>query len=60
MDHTETGWGYGLDCSGLGEKHVASSCEHSNEPSSFIKCWESPEWLSNCWPVKKDLPALSK
>jgi hypothetical protein len=53
MHHGKTGWGYGLDSSGLGEKPVAGFCEHSNEPSGFIKWWESPEWLSNCWPVKK-------
>jgi hypothetical protein len=26
------------------------SCEHCNEPSGFIKCWEILEWLRN-WRV---------
>jgi hypothetical protein len=33
------GW-YGLDLSGCGYEPVESSCEHGNEPSAFIKCWE--------------------
>jgi hypothetical protein len=28
---------------------VVSSCEHGNEPSGHIKCWEFHEWLSHCW-----------
>jgi hypothetical protein len=34
---------------------VAGSCEHGNEPSGFIKCWEFLEWVSNCWLLKKKL-----
>jgi hypothetical protein len=30
----------GLDWSGLRQGQVESSCECSNEPSDFIKCWE--------------------
>jgi hypothetical protein len=34
------GWGLwcGLDSSGSGQGRVASSCEHDNEPSGFVKC----------------------
>jgi hypothetical protein len=31
-----------------------SLCEHGNEHSGSIKCWEMLEWLSNCWLLKKD------
>jgi hypothetical protein len=31
------------------------SCEHSNEPSGSIKCWEFLEWLSKYWLLKKSL-----
>jgi hypothetical protein len=33
------GW-YGLDRSGLGQGPVEGSCEHGDEPSDSIKCWE--------------------
>jgi hypothetical protein len=33
------GW-YELDLSGSGQGSVEGSCEHSNEPSGCIKCWE--------------------
>jgi hypothetical protein len=46
MDIREIGWGCVLDSSG--------SCEHDNEPSGFIKCWQFGEWLSNYWLLKKD------
>jgi hypothetical protein len=32
---------------------VEGSCEHSNEPSGSIKCWEILEWLHNWWLLKK-------
>jgi hypothetical protein len=41
----------GLLGSGLGP--VEGSCEHCNESSSSIKCWQVPEWLSN-WRLLKD------
>jgi hypothetical protein len=28
-------------------------CEHGNEPSGSIKCWEIVEWLSNWWLLKE-------
>jgi hypothetical protein len=41
MDLRDMGWdGYGLDRSGSGYGPVEGSCEHSNEPSGSIKCWE--------------------
>jgi hypothetical protein len=30
----------GLDRSGLGYGPVEGSCEHDNEPSGSLKCWE--------------------
>jgi hypothetical protein len=30
----------GLDRSGSGEGQVEGFCEHGNEPSGSIKCWE--------------------
>jgi hypothetical protein len=32
---------------------VEGSCEHGNEPSGSIKCWEVLEWLHNCQLLKK-------
>jgi hypothetical protein len=40
-------WWYGLDWS------VEDSCEHGNEHSGSIKCWEFLEWLHNWWLLKK-------
>jgi hypothetical protein len=40
------GW-YGLDQSGLGQRPVEGSCEHGDEPSGSLKCWEVLEWLHN-------------
>jgi hypothetical protein len=47
MDLREIGW-YGL---------VEGSCEHGNEPSGSLKCWEFLEWLHN-WQLLKKGPAL--
>jgi hypothetical protein len=44
------GW-YGLGGSGLGP--VEGSCEHGNEPSGSIKCWEVLESLDNWRLLKK-------
>jgi hypothetical protein len=33
------GW-YGLNRSGSGQGPIEGSCEHGNEPSDSIKCWE--------------------
>jgi hypothetical protein len=32
---------------------VEGSCEHGNEPSGSIKCWEILEWLHNWRLLKK-------
>jgi hypothetical protein len=37
----------GLDLSGSGKGPVEGSCEHSNEPSDSIKCWEVLEGMHN-------------
>jgi hypothetical protein len=34
---------------------VEGSCEHGNEPSGSIKCWEILEWLHNWRLLKKRL-----
>jgi hypothetical protein len=41
MDLREIGWG-GMDWIDLTQDRdpVEGSCEHGNEPSGFIKCWE--------------------
>jgi hypothetical protein len=40
MDLREVGWGR-MDWIDLAQdRPVESSCEHSNEPSGSIKCWE--------------------
>jgi hypothetical protein len=36
------GW-YGLDRSGSGKGPVKGSCEHGNESSGSIYCWEALE-----------------
>jgi hypothetical protein len=38
------GW-YGLDSSVSGQEPVEGCCEHGNEPSGSVKCWEILEWL---------------
>jgi hypothetical protein len=38
---------YGLDSPRSGWKLVEGSCEHGNEPSDFIRCWQVSEELHN-------------
>jgi hypothetical protein len=52
IDLREIGWD-GLDRSGSGEGPVEDSCEHGDEPSGSLKCWEVPEWLQNWQLLKK-------
>jgi hypothetical protein len=33
---------------------VADFCEHGNEPSGSIKCWEFLDQLRHCYLLKKD------
>jgi hypothetical protein len=42
MDLREIGWG-GMDWIDLAQGPVECSCEHGNEPSGFMKCWEALE-----------------
>jgi hypothetical protein len=37
---------------------MEGSCEHSNERSGCIKCWECLEWISD-WRLLKDDSAAS-
>jgi hypothetical protein len=39
---------------GSGKEPVVGYCEHGNEPSGYIKCWEILERLSNWWFLKRD------
>jgi hypothetical protein len=39
-ERNRMGW-HGLDSSGSGHGAVEGSCEHGNEPSGSIKCWET-------------------
>jgi hypothetical protein len=38
---------------------VTDSCEHGNELSGSIKCWEFLEWLRDEWLLKKDSTPMS-
>jgi hypothetical protein len=53
MDLVEIGLGV-VDWIGQasGKVQVESSCEHGNEPSCSIKCWETTEWLYQLWPLE--------
>jgi hypothetical protein len=42
----------GLVLSDLGYEQMKSSCECGNEPSGFIKCWETVKWLHNHYPLE--------
>jgi hypothetical protein len=33
--------------------NMISSCEHGDEPSGSLKCWEVPEWLHNWQLLRK-------
>jgi hypothetical protein len=48
-------WGYGLDLFGSEYRQEEGSCEHGNELSDSMRCWEFLECLSSCWLLKKDL-----
>jgi hypothetical protein len=49
LDLREIGWD-GMDWIDL---PLEVSCEHDNEPSGSIKCWEVLEWLLNWRLLKK-------
>jgi hypothetical protein len=44
---------YGLNRSGSEQRPVEGPCEHGNEPSGSIKCWDLFEWLNNWLLLKK-------
>jgi hypothetical protein len=52
LKRNRMGW-YGFDWCGSGYEPVEGSCEHGNESSSSIKCWEVLEWLHNWQLLKK-------
>jgi len=37
----------GLQLCGSGQGHLLGCCEHGNEPSCFIRCWEILGLLRN-------------
>jgi hypothetical protein len=42
-----------VDWIGLAQdRYRYSSCEHGNETSGSIKCWDTTEWLHNLWPLE--------
>jgi hypothetical protein len=53
MDLREIRWD-GMDWIDLAQGPVEGSCEHGNEHSCSIKCWEIVEWLRNWRLLKKD------
>jgi hypothetical protein len=49
MDRQDIGWG-GVDWICLAQDtypEVEICCELGNEPSGYIKCWETTEWMYN-------------
>jgi hypothetical protein len=52
IDHREIGWD-DMEWIDLVQDKDQGSCEHDNEPSGFIKCWEVLEWLHN-WQLLKE------
>jgi hypothetical protein len=54
MDLRDIGWD-GMYWTDLAQNRDQwrESCEHGNEPSRSIKCWEVLEWLHNWWLLKK-------
>jgi hypothetical protein len=49
IDLREIGWD-GVDWVDLAQE---GSCEHGDEPSGSLKCWEMLEWLHNWRFLKK-------
>jgi len=50
---------YGLDSSGLGYGLLAGCCEHGNEPSGCIICWEFLDDVTDYKLLKNDSAAWS-
>jgi hypothetical protein len=56
MDLGELGWD-GMDWIDLAQE---GSCEHGNELSGSLKCWEVPDWLHTWQLLRKGSSSLSK
>jgi hypothetical protein len=52
MDLREIGWDV-VDWVDQAQGPLEGSCEHGDEPSGSIKCWEVLEWLHNWRLLKK-------
>jgi hypothetical protein len=61
MDLGQTEWD-GVDWVDLAQEYgsVMGSCEHGDEPSGSIKCWQVLEWLYNWRLLKKDSASVNK
>jgi hypothetical protein len=53
VDLGEIGWGDMYWIYLVQNGPLEGSCEHGDEPSGSIKCWEVLEWLHNWWLLKK-------
>jgi hypothetical protein len=38
---------------------VTGSCEHGNDPASFVEGGEFLDWLGECWLLGRDSPPSS-
>jgi hypothetical protein len=52
MDVREIVWD-GMDWIDLAQDRNKGSCEHGNEPTGLMKCWEFFEWVDNWQLLKK-------
>jgi hypothetical protein len=50
---------YRLDTSVSGQGPLTGCCEHGNEPTGSIKCWEILEEVRDWWLLKKHLSLVS-
>jgi hypothetical protein len=48
----------GFDSSVSGQVPVEGSCEHGNEPSGSIRCWEALEWLRKLLALLEDISLI--
>jgi hypothetical protein len=55
MDLREIGW-RGMDWIDLAQA-VEGCCEHGNEPSGSVKCWEILEQMNNCQLLNDSAPS---
>jgi hypothetical protein len=52
INFRDVGWEVWAGFIWLWIRPETGSCEHGNEPSGSIKCFEF-EWQTNCWVLKK-------